>query len=171
MSLSALAAILAFAAYASGEKPAAWDPPLNLPALKLHHAKEAPTEAQFAHACFEFIYATLGGKQGPPKLPVDQIEQKVMAACRQNDREGCKTFGQQLQKIVEKKEKESSKVHEKHAHLKGGKPHTRKSKEEKPKVQVVEAPKLVPQTEKKDEDNYGMKVWKPKKKSEKTSTA
>lgn len=168
MALSALAVIIGFAALASGEKPAAWDPPLNLPALKLLHKNQVPSEAQFASACFSFIYATLDGKQGPPKLPVSQIEQKVMAACRQNDREGCKNFGEQLQKIVEKKEKESSKLHEKHAHLKGGK-HKARPHAEEPKVQVVEAPKPEPVVQKKSENDYGMKIWKPKKKADKTS--
>jgi hypothetical protein len=166
MSLYSLAAVVAFVACVSGENPTSFDPPLNLPALH-HKAHEVPSEQQFATACFSFIYSTLGGKQGPPKLPAAKIPEKVMAACHQSDREGCKRFGEQLQSIVEKKIKEPSKMHEKHEHLKGGKRKVKKA--EKPKVveQVVEAPKPAPVAEKKGENDYGMKVWKPKKKADK----
>jgi len=167
MMLSRLGAIVVFAVAVSGKAPAAFDPVFTFPALK-HLGTQVPTEAQFGNACFSFIYETLGGKQGPPKLPVEKISQKVMAACRQKDREGCKNFGDQLRGIVEKKEKEPSKLHQKHNHLKGGKRPTKvkKAEAEKPKVveQVVEAPKPSPVVAKKDENAYGMKVWKPKSK-------
>jgi hypothetical protein len=180
MAHSAFVAFVACLALVAGETPAAFDAPFTFPKLK-HLGSKAPTEAEFSSACFSFIYETLGGKRGPPKLPVDKIEPTVMTACRQKDRTGCKNFGEQLRSIVEKKTKESPKLHEKHNHRKNGEPSTKTakkvedSKEDtlwKPvEHQVVEAPKPAPVAKKEGEDDYGMKVWKPKKHDEKKGSA
>jgi len=172
MMLSSLSAVIVFAAAVSGKTPQAFDPVFKFPKLK-HVATQVPTETEFSKACFSFIYETLGGKQGPPKLPADKISDKLMAACHQKDREGCKNFGDQLRSIVEKKEKEPAKMHQKHNHLKNGKRPTKvkKVEVEKPKPTIAEAPKPAPVAAKKDENDYGMKVWKPKKKDDKKNSA
>jgi hypothetical protein len=177
MAPSVLAAFVAsLLPLGAAEAPAAFDPAFTFPSLSATfknspHDSKAPTEAEFSHACFDFIYATVGGgKQRHLKKPVDKIPETVMSACRQHDREGCKRFGEQLHSIVEKKEKESVNLHEKHNHKKGGKrKESVQAEKPKPVEQVVEAPKPAPVAEKKNENDYGMKVWKPKKKHDKTS--
>lgn len=172
-----------------------FDPPFTFPSIGNLQAGKAPTEDQFGRACYNWVYGFLGSKTGPPTLPAGQILDKVMPACHQKDREGCQVFAHQLRTIVERKMKE--KPMRKRPHERNGKPSQRKAIHVT-KVEVEEAPQpeaqAAPAVEVKpapvevkttttaapkakveeskapaeDVNNYGMKVWKPKKHHDKS---
>lgn len=97
--------------------PAAFDPPFAFPAfegtLKVKGATP-PTETSFVKGCFSYVYGLLhkAGKElykKPAELP-----DVLMKNCRQENKKGCHRLAQQLQHIVEAKEKEGPIGHRRH---------------------------------------------------------
>lgn len=163
--------------------PAAFDPPFAFPGLKTITGGSPPTEKVFGKACYNYVYGLVKVQNGvmvqPAKLP-----EVMMKDCLQKDKEGCRRFSQQLQIIVTRKQGEPKMT--KHPHLRHGHPVSKhfsnlgtpaakvsveaaRTKVAVASAQTRNATKSSPGSPKGWADNYGMKVWKPKKHMRDTS--
>jgi hypothetical protein len=159
------AACLLLLAAAGAPSASAFDPPFDFPALqratKVHGA--VPTENDFVKGCFSYVYGLLhqAGKElykKPAELP-----DTVMKSCRQEDKKGCHRFAQQLQQIVEHKEKEGPIGHMRHAKAKAAEKVQKVEKVDKAAEQVKQIQNVETKAQKVEKVEKVKKVEKVEK--------
>lgn len=152
-SFRAIVGVACLVPVAAAEAPLAsvFDPPFAFPALKdFGKGSAPPTEDHFVHACFTYVYGLI--HQGNVMKRPAALQEMMIKTCLQEDRKGCHRFAQQLENIVEAKEREGP--------IGGHVRAARAAKDGKPvttsKVLPVEAPK--PDEHLKDEKAYKDKL-------------
>jgi len=184
VALRSAVAVAALLSVTTGEP--VFDPPFEFSGLPKAASGKVPSESDFGHACFRFIYdlGFTGGKgavekKSSKKVEAANIPEAMMPSCLQKDREGCHRFAEQLQAIVERKESEPAmtrRTQKKHGkaltkaerkalnvQAKSGKKASASS--DKPQPAQEQAAKSKPDDskdqKKKEITEYGMKAWKP----------
>lgn len=167
----AVVAAVVLVVLASAEAPSAsaFEPAFAFPGLKDAGKKGnvAPTEAVFVKGCFSYVYGLLhqNGKElynKPAELP-----DVVMKICVQEDKKGCHRFAQQLQHIVEAKEKEGPIGHMRHAKARAA----QKASPKAEKAQKVDKVEKKAEKAKKQPEKVEKKAEKVEKTTEKAEKA